>query len=1086
MTKKPGLSVVLRTLLPLMLLTLVASGGLLFLLHAQQEKKLSHRMSEQAQLIANGVQYETEAHAGMQNLAHFINALAEQNPVALVAYVEKTSPPRIIVSSSGEWDDIAVDDLTPLSLREHIFSVLENGQSQEKLQSDLHRYYYTIPLEMMLPQEKKPRQGALTVVLDTAEAEAELEKDFRSIALLVAGAALAVPGCAALLVWILLRAPLRMMMEVVEDRISGNLHATIDFTRSDELGQLADALSRLFDKQKSAEQGMRYSSDLIQTVIDNVPGIIFWKDRNFVYLGCNQAFSGIADDNNIDHVIGKTDAGLKLSPELAELYARHDASVMKSNTAIVQEEFLLTSDGEARWIEMHKIPLRDDRRRVIGVLGLCFDITQRKHVELELDQTSKHNRLLFEMATRIRLNSGMTLTAALRKACSTVVSSLDIDRASIWQFSEDKSTIHLTCIEGKAAGDVRPNTRYAVEDYRAYYNTLLSGRPVIAHNSHSDPLAGAFLESRITKYDTHAMMEIPIVVAGKIWGTLCMEVFRYHGWNQLEEQFTRSLSDILALMIANEQYLDITDRTRDQKDFLELILEATTDGVWDWRVKEDSITYSSRWKSMLGYDNNELTDSLETLFSLIHPDDLPAVQIALKNYFELRKGLYEAAFRMRTKEGDYRWILSRGKSSFDNNGNAIRFVGTHADISDLKRAEEDAFKQKHMLDKIIENLPVGMFAKDVRDDFRYRIWNRQMERIFDRPAAQMIGACDHDLFDKKEADYRRFTDEQLLETETPIEIYEEMQSEWGRNVSVNIKKFALFDQQHEPELVIGIIDDITDLMDAQRELEEHRHHLESMVEEQTHDILLAKEEAEKANQAKSDFLANMSHELRTPMHAIISYSQLGADKTEQAEMEKVHKYFLNIHKSGKRLLYLLNDLLDLSKLEAGQMEYHFAAHDMLHTISTIREEVRSLLDHKSIALEVTNSASDSTAWYDENRIIQVLMNLLSNAIKFSDEHKTIRIILEDELLNVSSGVLPALSISVMDQGVGIPEGELQEVFDKFAQSSRTKTGAGGTGLGLAISREIITTHHGIIWAENNAEGGAKFKIVIPKKEFTIG
>lgn len=1084
--KKPGLSIVFKITLPVLCASVLAGAAQLHLMQQQQEAQLISSLRAQAHTVAAGLRHEIQHHAALHNLASAIHAQTENAWVDLVLFAQKGEMPRILSSSSGEWDGLELQELTPASLRRRIFSVLEHGGEAEHFLPARQRMYYVVPLEFLIPDEKYPRRGALAIALNAEAMQAALEASAAPVTMAVIAGALGVPLLVAGLALLIVRIPLRQIRGLAQDRLNGQEPETPEIHRRDEVGRMAEILNALFAQHHSTQQGAHHSQSLIQTVIDSVPGIVFWKDHTLTYQGCNQAFSGIADDNHIEHVIGKKDEQLTLAPELAELYARHDASVLKNNMPVVQEEFLISANGEPRWVEMHKIPLRDDRKRAIGVLGLCFDITQRKHVEQEFEQTNKHNRLLFEMARSIRLNSGEALQPGLRKTCSAVVSSLPIDRVSVWRFSEDHRSIHLQCMDGKAASDIQPNMRYSVADFPSYYAALLSGRPIVAHHSQSDPLASVFLESRLSNHDTHAMMEIPVIVAGATYGTLCFEIFRHHAWNQQEEQFARSLADIIALMIANDQYIRITSTTSDQKDLLELILEATSDGIWEWRVKDDMISFSSRWKSMLGYTDNELPNALGTLFSLLHPEDVPLVQAAIRKYFEERTGLYEVTFRMLAKNGQYRWILCRGKSSFDHNGSAVRFVGTHTDITDLKQAEEEVYKQKYLLDKIIENLPVGMFAKDVHDDFRYSIWNRQMERIFDHPNSYMIGLNDRDLFDKKEADYRRLADEQLLESEAPVELYEEIQSEWGRPVSVNIKKFTLFDQSREPEMIIGIVDDISDLMDAQRELEEHRYHLESLVEEQTHDLIIAKEEAEKANQAKTDFLANMSHELRTPMHAIISFSQLGLDKLESAKPEKVKKYFENIHKSGKRLLHLLNDLLDLSKMEAGQMEYFFAEHNMEHTLGNIRDEVRALLEQKSLTLSIYAESKNAAAWYDENRIMQVLINLIANAIKFSEAHKTIHIFLNDDLINAPSGAISALSIAVRDEGVGIPEEELKEIFDKFSQSSRTKTGAGGTGLGLAISREIVSAHHGLLWAENVDGGGAKFTLVIPKKLPTIG
>ena len=247
------------------------------------------------------------------------------------------------------------------------------------------------------------------------------------------------------------------------------------------------------------------------------------------------------------------------------------------------------------------------------------------------------------------------------------------------------------------------------------------------------------------------------------------------------------------------------------------------------------------------------------------------------------------------------------------------------------------------------------------------------------------------------------------------------------------------------------------------------------------EIMQAKLNADRANQSKSEFLANMSHELRTPMHAILSFASMGEEKVFDATPEKLQQYFSRISESGERLLALLNDLLDLSKLEAGAVQCHFKPHNVVKIVNTVLQEMSALIKQKGVNIIHECPDVDARVVCDSEKIMQVVRNLLSNAIKFTPAGKSI--FLHYAATSVpaanSASQVSALALSVIDQGIGIPDDELSSVFDKFVQSSKTKTGAGGTGLGLAICREIIDRHEGIITARNNDYGGATFEFKIP-------
>jgi len=289
------------------------------------------------------------------------------------------------------------------------------------------------------------------------------------------------------------------------------------------------------------------------------------------------------------------------------------------------------------------------------------------------------------------------------------------------------------------------------------------------------------------------------------------------------------------------------------------------------------------------------------------------------------------------------------------------------------------------------------------------------------------------------------------------------------------------------EAAASIIAEAIARLNTDERLRNQNLELEKKVSRRTEELQIAMKRAQAANAAKSEFLANMSHELRTPMHSILSFSNFGIKKIDTADRAKLSTYFDRIQTSGMRLLDLLNDLLDLAKLESGQQAVQLKQSDLATVVRGCTEELESRILELNVSLKINDMPSDTIASFDATKIGQVIINLLSNAIKFSPKHGTITLSTKRENRVIGrrkedKRATETLSVAISDEGVGIPPDELAAVFDKFFQSSKTSTGAGGTGLGLSICKEIIDAHQGLIWAENNKDCGATFCFVIPVKQ----
>jgi len=423
----------------------------------------------------------------------------------------------------------------------------------------------------------------------------------------------------------------------------------------------------------------------------------------------------------------------------------------------------------------------------------------------------------------------------------------------------------------------------------------------------------------------------------------------------------------------------------------------------------------------------------------------------------------------RAKDGSLYWVDTTIIGYKNEQGKVDRYIAIRADITEQKRLALELRDQKVALDET-----AIVAATDAKGTITYV--NDKFCKISQYARDELLGE-NHSLLNSGAHPKSMWTE--MYKTVSAGDTWHQQvcnRSKDGSLYWVDTTIIGYKNEQGKIDRYVGIRSDIT----IQKRLESN---LLDLVDEQTKDLQAAKEFAEKAqadaeaaNHAKSDFLANMSHELRTPMHSILSFAKFGAKQLakvplEEKGIEKLVRFLANITESGQRLMGLLNNLLDLAKLEAGKMDYEFKQQDLQLSVNRILTEFTTKLEEKSIQMRVESTSRNSIAYYDYDKIAQVLANLISNAIKFTAESSEIKVLIED----TDEG---QLILSVYDQGIGIPDGELDSIFDQFIQSSKTDTGAGGTGLGLAICKEIINAHSGTIWAENNANKGAVVKFIL--------
>ncbi|WP_078120943.1 sensor histidine kinase [Thiosocius teredinicola] len=248
-----------------------------------------------------------------------------------------------------------------------------------------------------------------------------------------------------------------------------------------------------------------------------------------------------------------------------------------------------------------------------------------------------------------------------------------------------------------------------------------------------------------------------------------------------------------------------------------------------------------------------------------------------------------------------------------------------------------------------------------------------------------------------------------------------------------------------------------------------REQLKEMVDERTAELAHAMQLAVEANESKSQLVASMAHELRTPLHAIIAFSDMALSPDHSTDQQKMLRYFNRIQSAGTTLLNLVDELLDLSKMESGKLEFSFQPAEMSGLVNAVIGEFESMAHARSVKLFA--AVDPVVGVVDADRIKQVVRNLISNALKFSPSGSTMHITL--------TGNQSQLLLCVDDQGEGIADADKERIFDDFVQTANGAAKVGGSGLGLAICREIVRAHHGRIWVENASGGGASFRVSLP-------
>ena len=501
----------------------------------------------------------------------------------------------------------------------------------------------------------------------------------------------------------------------------------------------------------------------------------------------------------------------------------------------------------------------------------------------------------------------------------------------------------------------------------------------------------------------------------------------------LDEEYVLIMCRDISERVATQQNLEIFKR----------ILDRVSDSIL--AVSAEGTLVYANWQFIEEYGvKGEL--GTQKIYDL--PVSLNTKEQFDKRVQEIRDNGGNFAYRAKyTRVGETKLRVHQVSAfMIQNQGEEMIWFFTQ-DITDVIKNRDELRELNYLMDAILNNIPVYLFVKDPEDDFRYLYWNKAFASHSKIPASKALGRTDFEVFPEYEnAEKFHRDDLELIRTRERMEMQETYVTATGEPRIVQTLK-TLVPLEGRTPLIIGISWDITNIQNIEQEL------------------IFARIKAEQSDRLKTAFLANMSHEIRTPLNAIVGFSHL-MTIADNAEDEKLYSDIIN--QNSEILLQLINDILDLAKIEAGTLEYIRYPMDLGELCRNVYEMHKDRVQ-TGVVLILDNKDTSLIINEDQNRIMQVVTNLITNAIKFTFKGE-IRFGFEvrEEYID----------FYVKDTGMGISEEKIKMIFERFV---KLNTFVQGTGLGLAICRVIVEKLGGEITAESKLNEGSTFRFTIPYK-----
>jgi PAS domain S-box-containing protein len=769
--------------------------------------------------------------------------------------------------------------------------------------------------------------------------------------------------------------------------------------------------------RKEAERALIASEHELRLVANNIPGPIGRVDRNLRYLFVNDVYQNIFGKHRSE-VIGKTMEDV-LPPELYRFVSPHISKALNGEPVTFESSSRIWTDKDQYWL-MYYIPEFDEVKNVQGFIIAGVDITKRKEVEKALQTNERELRLI----------------------ANTVpgpVSRVDKNLRYLFvnNYYQRFLGIPIEQILGKTIAEVIPKSTY--ETAKPYIERALAGESVSFETK--VPLPSGEMERGLVHY-------VPdFDEKGRIQGLVLIGL------------------DITARKKAEAEREEALKR-------LEKLAGRLPGALYQFRWKPDGTTCfpyaSEKLTSILGLEEDYLEKNPSNAFARRQFDDHEDFIASILHSAETLTP-WSREFRIIREDGAIRWISGNSIPEREEDGSTL-WHGYIKDITDEKHAEFELQVAKEKLEQAQAVARTGNWSFDVASGRTH--WSKQVFHLFER--SPDLGALPYpEVLKEFHPDDVPDLNAAFLEAKhsgTPYSLVRRLKHHSGQFLFIRCEVRAIRDQLGNVSELYGTVTDVTEEIEREEALR------------------AARQQAEIANRAKSEFLANMSHEIRTPLTAILGFTEvlrdeekriaLGITQNEHPSKQLDRLQTIDtISNAGKHLLAIINDILDLSKIEAGMAICESVDTSFIELLREVEGLVEPAAQGKGIKLtQKWQTLLPDRILCDPSRLRQVLWNLLGNAIKFT-EQGTISLSLSIEIANSN----PWLEIDVEDTGRGIEAQKIERLFQPFVQadSSVTRT-HGGTGLGLHISKRLANLMRGDVTLVRSEIGkGSCFRLSVP-------